>query len=453
MKRLLLVSVPYVLATLLWSPAAKAQNCSSPPTGFGGSWWREYAAWCTACGGTPDVNTTSCTPGPNWGGRGGGGPGASSPSAPPPSASPPPPSQPLYDGEADRQRQEAERKRAEDERLRHQAEARRKQEEFESNKQEALRNMRGLSGGLGLKGFDTGENLGLKGPGSSKSSAWDAQITNPQIMKIAQGLDAIKVPPPIPGKEASLSWKQLYLNNKAMLNASDYVLDTWELAGTLGEGGSLTCKVILIGGKTFIAGEEGAYVHLVKQDKVYEDALRYLKDSAKSKQFVALVRALKEKGTIPESADPEMLKAARAILDPKLGSSGAQIAWDAMLSPEARAAMVRKASMEVGVELVSSGTQGLLYDLTKRKEVYQAARLEREEARKMLKHTADPLDKDQLRKVVSHANEVLDDLYRLQKVVPTVAARSVGDSTGELAAIYFGDEKKGTRETPGPGDK
>lgn len=42
-------------------------DCNNPPTGWGSSWWSEYESWCIECGGTPDVSTTTCTPGPNWG--------------------------------------------------------------------------------------------------------------------------------------------------------------------------------------------------------------------------------------------------------------------------------------------------------------------------------------------------------------------------------------------------
>jgi len=364
--------------------------------------------------------------------------------------------------EAERQRQlEADRQRqreAEEQRLRDEEKAKRDKEEFERRKQEALSGMKDIDGGEpGLKGVN--DNLGLKdagdtsgGPGLKEIErtappAWDAQITNPQIAKIAHGLDAIQVPPPLPRNEASLSWKQLYLNNSAMLNASDHVLDFWELTGTLGEAASLHCRLILIAGRTLIAGEDGAYVHLVKQDQVYENALRYLKDPVKSRQFTHLVQALKEKTPLPASADADMVRAARAILDPKLGSSGMRIAWDSMLSPEARAAMVRKASLEIGSELVSEGTQGLFYDLTKRKELYTAARLERDEARTMLKEPGNSLsDIDQLRKVVDHANAVFDDLYRLQSVVPTVASSAVGDATGELVNIYVAGDKRTSEE-------
>lgn len=444
------VILPAVLVLSLTAPLA-AQNCSSPPSGYGSSWWRAYAAWCSSCCGTPDASTTSCNRGPNWGCKGSSDGSASSSSSSPPA----------YDYEAERQRREAERKRREEElrrqeeeRQRREAEeAKRRQEEFERNKQQALRDMKGIAGELGLKGLDTSDSFGLKGVGDTATEpndtskpalpSWDAQISNPQIGKLAKGLNAIQVPPPLPPSEASFSWKKIYFDNPSMLHNADYLVDFWELTGTLGGTASLHCRVILIAGRTFIAGEEGAYVHLIKQEQAYEDALRYLKDPATSRRFARLVHAIKSGRPVPGPADPAMLKAARAILDPKLGGSGMRIAWDSMLSPEARAAMVRKAALEIGTGLVSAGTEGLLYDLTKRRELYNAARFQREEARKMLKHTTDPLDKAQLRKVIDHANHVLDALYRLQHVVPTAASNAIGDATEELAAIYVGEEKKG----------
>ena len=66
------VSVAFLLALCVVSTTTWSQDCSSPPTGFGNAWWSEYADWCSACGGTPDSSTTSCTPGPNWGDSGSG---------------------------------------------------------------------------------------------------------------------------------------------------------------------------------------------------------------------------------------------------------------------------------------------------------------------------------------------------------------------------------------------
>ena len=71
MKRRLFVTVLLVSAAMWLGPAAEAQNCNSAPTGWGGGWWQQYSAWCTACGGTPNSTYQSCTPGPNWGRTGG----------------------------------------------------------------------------------------------------------------------------------------------------------------------------------------------------------------------------------------------------------------------------------------------------------------------------------------------------------------------------------------------
>jgi hypothetical protein len=410
-------------------------------------------------GGTLTPNAQGCKVGSNWGGRRSGDT-----------------TQPSNDNEAERQRQqEAERQRLEAERQRQrEIEAQRKRDEeeakrqeFERDKREALRRMKGvgrselgLKGGgaddFGLKGVGAaGGGLGFKDVSNPAPPAWDAQITNPQIAKIARGLDSIQVPPPLPRKEASFSWKRLSLDGTSgdtAIKVGDYLLEAWDLTETLGEKGSLYTKVLFIGGKVFIAGEDGAYVHLVKQENVYEDALRYLKDPATCNKFVELEKILKANGHVPVSTDPIMLRAARAILNPALGNSSQKIAWDSMISPEALAAMVRKACLEGGTELISTGvsnpTEELLSDVTKRKELYEAARVEREEARKMLKHTTDPLDKDQLEKVIARANDVLVNIYQFQKIMPGLAAGTIGDATGELAAIHLaGEDQSPSQET------
>jgi hypothetical protein len=85
--------------------------------------------------------------------------------------------QPSYDYEAERQeqqrreqkrqRQEEELRRQEEERQRREAEeAKRRQEEFDRNKNQALRDMKGIAAGeFGLKGVETTDSFGLKGLG------------------------------------------------------------------------------------------------------------------------------------------------------------------------------------------------------------------------------------------------------------------------------------------------
>lgn len=66
------VFIILLAVVMISSPAAFAQNCSSPPNnGWGGN-YSSYASWCSACGGTPsNSGGVSCTPGPNWGRTGG----------------------------------------------------------------------------------------------------------------------------------------------------------------------------------------------------------------------------------------------------------------------------------------------------------------------------------------------------------------------------------------------
>lgn len=196
---------------LLMPTISAAVDCNNPPASWGSSGARAYKNWCESCGGTYSSGPR-CTPGSNWGGR-----GSSSPS---------------HEYEAERQRQEAERiyreeqerqrqREIEEQRKREEEEARRRQEEFERNKQDALKSMKGISENeLGLKGLDSGGDLGLKGVGDtgtgdlglkgmagtpSQSSAVDlrdagskpvsgakATVVEPPASETMKGIDAAK---------------------------------------------------------------------------------------------------------------------------------------------------------------------------------------------------------------------------------------------------------------------
>jgi len=63
---------PVILLALVVRPSvALAEDCTRSPLGAGAQAtaanWNRYAAWCSACGGTPDVSKNSCSQGPNWG--------------------------------------------------------------------------------------------------------------------------------------------------------------------------------------------------------------------------------------------------------------------------------------------------------------------------------------------------------------------------------------------------
>lgn len=425
MRKFSVVRTLLITALLLASPGASwAQGCTSPPSGFGGAWARQYAAWCQRNGGTYDSNGPKCTPGPNWCGR-----QQTQRSAPPADTS----SADEYVEQHRRAAAEKQRQQQAEELQREQAAEAERNQQFEKAREQALSDVKDVTEvDPGVKPSALG-GLGLKRVGNAEPAAWDARIANPEIARIAKGLDEIHVPPPLRHKEASLTWQQLASSTwTAMGKGEDIAFLTWDLLGKFGDKAPLHVKVILIAGKVLLDGEDGAYIHLVKRDELYENALHYLKDPATSRQFAEIVRDVKKTGHAPESADPGMVRAARAIVDPSLGSSGTRIAFDAMMSPEAVAAMARKACLEAGAEMVGTGTEGLLGDLTKRKELYEAARIERDAARSMLKQTTAPLEKEQLKLVVTHANQTLANIYRLERVGPVVAS--------DLVAVRLGNE-------------
>lgn len=127
-----------ILFSFLCGPAL-ASNCSSPPQGFGGSWAREYKAWCEACCGTYSTAGPSCNPGPNWGCRGGEAQtGTAQPS-----------DEAARQAAARKRREEAERRHRDEEA----AEAARRKE-YERQRDEISKSMKGIAGGeLGLKGL------------------------------------------------------------------------------------------------------------------------------------------------------------------------------------------------------------------------------------------------------------------------------------------------------------
>jgi len=146
----------------LSSPAASAQNCNSAPTGYGGAWWRSYSAWCSACGGTPNPAKTSCTPGPNWGRRGGN-------QAPDNSAAEAAAANAAAEAEAEAERQQeidAQKAIIEEQNRQAAAKAQREKEEFERNKQQALRDMGISPGASGLKDAKE-DSPGLKDTGDA----------------------------------------------------------------------------------------------------------------------------------------------------------------------------------------------------------------------------------------------------------------------------------------------
>ncbi len=287
-----------------------------------------------------------------------------------------------------------------------------------------------------------GLTVQLKGPNGPP--AWDAQITDPEIAKSAKRLKAIVPPLPISQEQGPVTLKDIYLGDDRLAKTADYVIAGWEMVGLLGERFPVPYNYILIAGKTFIAGEDGAYLHLVEQEKDYDAALRYLKDPAKSQQFANLVQSIRQKRTLPSSVDPDMERAAQAICDPRLGHE-VTMSIDAMFSREAMSAMLRKATLELVSAKAGEKFEGLVNDLNKRKAVFDAVRAEREQMRKMMAlETTTPEQRKQIKAVIDRANELSASVYKMERVRGVIDGMNISDLTDKVANRILDKEEEET---------
>lgn len=330
-----------------------------------------------------------------------------------------------------------------------QEEAQRLQNAFNRTRPDAVSSLKDDEGGSSPVVIGSGANTPTQR--SLAQAQWVSTITDPQVKPIARRLASVVPPLPIPAKEVALDWKKVYLNEDRLINTTDLVVAGWEIAGSLGESAVWPCKLLLIGGKTFIAGENGAYVYLVEKDKDYDAARAYLRDPQQAQSFARIVQATREDRPMPAGASPAMVQAARAIADPGLGDTG-KVVWDAMTSKQALSAMVRKATIEVGTEILTPSTEtALLEDEAERKAVFDTLRLERTRARKMLAEASTTeIQRAQLKTVIQQSDKMSSELYKVDKfnhlLGGTVDAK-IGDSMSDAADLiaehFLGSEAKG----------
>jgi hypothetical protein len=308
----------------------------------------------------------------------------------------------------------------------------------------------GNGGGLGLKGPDDGQRGGSQ-------AAWTATITDPQVAPIARHLASIVPPLPISEKDVALDWKKIYLNDNRLLNTTDYVVAGWQMAGLMGKTSALEVEVLLIGGKTLIAGQDGAYMYLARRDKDFDAAAAYLKNPATAQTFAHLVNDVRQNRPLSALADPAMVEAAQAINahhagnDKKDMNAIVPIMWDLMTSPEALSAMLRKASVEVTGSLIGHGmepgVEKLLEDQAQRKVMFDGIRLERNAARKMMDMpTTTKAQREQLTTVIKKADQLSADCYKFEKkvdgIVNSADGLAISDATDRLAKVLLGPGTK-----------
>jgi hypothetical protein len=343
-----------------------------------------------------------------------------------------------------------------------------KQAKFNQDKREALGQLKGISNGgnfdsdSGLKGVystesglkdvpNSGDSLVLKTLPDVNSATHVAVIDSPSDQKkaarILAGIRKIKVPPPVLPEDALLSFGQLVPDEKSkrIIEGAEFGVAIFDIAGKL-ENVSFANKILFSTGKTLIAAENGADVYIVKQNATYEKALAYLKDAKERQKFVEIVRDLREKKPLPEDASIDMARAAQAILDPELGNSGIHIAWDALLSPEARRAALTQACIELVGHAVGAASEAAVGRIVAaRQPAFQEASDFLSHAGVALQTVKDPKAIESLNLAVKQANEMIAASYEVAEPAGKMAGdftHSLFTSVAEKAAEHSLEDKK-----------
>ena len=331
--------------------------------------------------------------------------------------------------EADKENQKAAEEKAEQER----------QATFEREKKNLLGAMKGsdtdasqpvyLNSGSGtvlpLKSGTSSVSPGLKGGVSGQTNTAAGQPTIAEIDSISTEVASLKAKVPPPLEDVTLTVKE-----DPLLETAETLMSLWEAGGTIGSKVIPPAKVLFIAYKTIIAGADQANIYLIRQDDVFNKANKYLKNPATAGQFAELMRSIRTNSNIPASTDPEMLIAARAVSDPKVNSVSG-VFWDAMISREAMTAMVCKAMVESGKELLGAGAGGILGDLTQRKEIYESTRIARNKALNALKYTKDPEKIEALEAIVKRSNEIIEGIYRIKGAATDYVSGKVADKVSD----------------------
>ena len=282
------------------------------------------------------------------------------------------------------------------------------------------------------------ETQNLAGGGAGTSSAAEPIDQNLTTLQRHTKSLAAKVPPPIPSQQVGLEWKTLCsekLTEYCYLAADGLIL-AYDLGGTIGSKVVPGLNITVIGVKSALAGAEVADVYINKNNSLIEDGLSYLKqDKDTAKRFVNVLMKLRAgTGSIPVK-DADMIPAARAIIGTSLNPY--EVIIDAMLTPEAMAAMVRKAS----IELVSYYTnEALTKDLSERAEIFNDLMADRKISLDISNNIMN-LSTEQrkiLESVMKQNNEALALVYKFDVATEKIASYLGSIVLGELPPAVFG---------------
>lgn len=247
----------------------------------------------------------------------------------------------------------------------------------------------------------------------------DSLVQRARARNIVRGIQRIEVPPPIPAQTAQIQFGQLGprdIRTNSVLFGTEAGLAALDMAGRISKGPLIWAKVLLISGETLIADLDGAQVYVARQNALYDKALGYLRDPETRSKFADISRRLKVGRPLPEHSSIDMVRAAEALLDPKLGNSTAFLVWDAMMSPEAKNAALTR----LGIELLAEGVgtaagRTLRLEMTSRDVAANRAVDFLSHAKVALAQTKDPVAIKSLQEAITLANEIISKSYHAMR--------------------------------------
>jgi hypothetical protein len=266
-------------------------------------------------------------------------------------------------------------------------------------------------------------------------------------------LRGLKEPPAITREQVAISFFADPKDERStrILRATDMVVAGLRISGTLA-GQALATRAVLVAGKTLIAMEDAADVYLVKQDNTYETALTLLRGK-EARKFSEIVGALRNNQPLKPGAPPEMVAVARAILDPKLGNSGARIAWSAMWSPEAKRAGLTKFVIEAGGDALGQQVGRITDGLLKTNSpAYMYAAESWQRAEKALETVAEPADRMAWQRISIEAGRVMEKCFTAPPSgYAMVLGKSVNIFSKDILKKVYGRQDR--REAPSLSNK
>ena len=252
--------------------------------------------------------------------------------------------------------------------------------------------------------------------------------TEAKYSKYTKLVDNIVVPPPSWESMIAMKAQDLRIGHKKenylLVGANTFVtaLDIVSSTPTTTTGKVLSTafKMLVIGAKSTIAAQQEAEIIVFTKNATYERMLMMLKDEKQGPQLVSIIKSFNENKPLPDNANPELVRLAKACKQDGQGTSSVHLVMNAMLSKEAKGAFLQTAEMEA-MNIVSGWMRGKVGTVVQNR--FKALKQVNEqinEGEKFLKQETDPLGKslisaqlDKLNKKMEPFNKLPQHIYEM----------------------------------------